>query len=71
MNKLVVENKVTKQFCLNHKEISMFIGEHNQTKSEPQRFEKQMGYYAADTDSWVFPSPLDAIQAYAALPSKP
>jgi hypothetical protein len=70
MNKLVVENNIEKQFCLNHKEISMFIGQNNQTKSEPQRFEKQMGYYAANTDSWVFPSPLDAIQAYSSLSGK-
>lgn len=70
MNKSAVENKVTKEFCLNHKEISMFIGANNQTKSEPARFEKQMGYYAADTDSWVFPSPLDAIQAYSSISNK-
>lgn len=71
MNKLVVENKVQKQFCLNHKEISMFIADTNQTKSDPQRFEKQMGYYAENTDSWVFPSPLDAIQAYSSIAEEP
>jgi len=67
MNKTVVENKVKKEFQLNHKEITLFIDGSNRTTDEAPRFENQMGYYAENTDSWVFPSPLDAIQAFSNL----
>jgi len=67
MEKVVTENGKKKTFELDHKELRMFIGENNSTTEEQSRFEGKMGFFCAEKECWIFPSPLDAIKVFQTI----
>lgn len=54
-------------FELSHKQITAYAGPKNVTAENKDMFEEQMGYFSEQTESWIFPSPLDAIRAFERL----
>jgi len=67
MEKMIEEAGTKKTFELDHKEIRLFIAGKNSTSNEEGRFEKCGGIYAPSKEAWVFPSPVDAINAFQTL----
>lgn len=64
---IAIPEQAPHEYELEYKEISLFQGGKNITSQFKEQFESRMGVYNEEKDSWIFPSPLDAIETFGTL----